>query len=123
MGSSSVMEEGKRVLSGHKFDEEGRSAHRAKQCPKREKVNALIAEEDEAPVEESTSRVNPLQLLNSIRQESRSDTGLMLVFVKVNGQVVRAMVDTGATHNFLSDWIVARLGLRVDKENSKGGEL
>lgn len=79
----------------------------------------MIAEEEEAPVEESTSRVNPLQLLNSIRQESRSDTGLMFVDVKVNGQVVRAMVDTGATHNFLSDWIVARLGLRVDKGNSK----
>lgn len=29
------------------------------------------------------------------------------------------MVDTGATHNFLSDRIVARLGLRVDKGNSK----
>ncbi|KAG6621665.1 hypothetical protein I3842_Q008100 [Carya illinoinensis] len=96
-----------------------RSPHRAKQCPKREKLNALIAEEEEAPVEETTSRVNPLQLLNSIRQESRSDTGLMFVDVKVNGQVVRAMVDTGATHNFLSDWIVARLGLRVDKGNSK----
>lgn len=49
----------------------------------------------------------------------RSDTGLMFVDVKVNGKVVRAMVDTGATQNFLSYWIVARLGLRVDKENSK----
>lgn len=29
------------------------------------------------------------------------------------------MVDTGATHNFLSDRIVARLGLRVDKGNSR----
>lgn len=61
----------------------------------------MIAEEDEAPVKETTSRVNPLPLLNSIRQESRLDTGLMFVDVKVNGQVVRAMVDTGATHNFL----------------------
>ncbi|TYH76661.1 hypothetical protein ES332_D04G100900v1 [Gossypium tomentosum] len=84
-----------------------------------EKLNALIAEEDEAPVEETTSRVNPLQLWNSIRQESLSDTRLMFVNVKVNGQVVREMVDTGATHNFLSDRIVARLGLRVDKGNSK----
>lgn len=32
---------------------------------------------------------------------------------------MRAMVDTGATHNFLSDRIVARLGLRVDKGTSK----
>lgn len=29
------------------------------------------------------------------------------------------MVDTGATHNFLSDRIVARLGLRVDKGHSQ----
>lgn len=79
----------------------------------------MIAEEEEAPVEETTSRVNPLQLLNSIRQESRSDTGLMFVDVKVNGQVVRAMVDTGATHNFLSDWIVARLGLRKGNRKIK----
>lgn len=43
----------------------------------------------------------------------------MFVDVKVNGQVVRAMVDTGANHNFLSDRIVARLGLRVDQGNSK----
>lgn len=93
--------------------------HLRRPSPKREKLNALIAEEDEAPVEETTSRVNPLQLWNSIRQESRSDTRLMFVNVKVNGQVVREMVDTGATHNFLSDWIVARLGLRVDKGNSK----
>ncbi|TYG73548.1 hypothetical protein ES288_D04G110600v1 [Gossypium darwinii] len=84
-----------------------------------EKLNALITEEDKAPVEETTSRVNPLQLWNSIRQESRSDTRLMFVNVKVNGQVVREMVDTDATHNFLSDRIVARLGLRVDKGNSK----
>jgi hypothetical protein len=32
---------------------------------------------------------------------------------------VRAMVYTGATHNFLSDRIVARLGLRVDKGHSQ----
>lgn len=63
--------------------------HRAKQCPKREKLNALIFEEDEALVEETISRVNPLSLLNSIRKESRSDTGLMFVDVKVNGQVLR----------------------------------
>lgn len=42
----------------------------------------------------------------------------MFVDVKVNGQVLRAMVDTGATQHFLSDRIVARLGLRVDKGNS-----
>lgn len=43
----------------------------------------------------------------------------MFINVKVNGKVVRAMVDTGATHKFLYDWIVARLDLQIDKGNSK----
>ena len=81
---------------------------------------SVFSEEDEAPVEESTYRVNLLKLRNSIRQESRSDTGLMFVDVKVNGKgrAIATWVETGATHNFLSDWIVARLGLRVDKGKS-----
>lgn len=33
----------------------------------------------------------------------------MVVDVKVNGQVVRAMVDTGVTHKFLSDLVSKKI--------------
>ena len=39
--------------------------HMAKNCPKKENVNALVVEEGSCPVNEPT-RVNPLQLLNVI---------------------------------------------------------
>ncbi|KAK3040520.1 hypothetical protein RJ639_028966 [Escallonia herrerae] len=41
--------------------------------------------------------------------------GLMYVDVKVNGKAIRAMVDTGATHNYISSTDVERLGLTLEK--------
>lgn len=46
--------------------------HRAKDCPKREKLSALVAEgaKEVESDSESPTRVNPLQLLNAIHTES-----------------------------------------------------
>ncbi|KAJ8617722.1 hypothetical protein MRB53_013908 [Persea americana] len=44
--------------------------HRAHDCSKKEKLNALVAEEERK--QEETSRVNPLQLLNAIQSEGPS---------------------------------------------------
>ncbi|KAK3036749.1 hypothetical protein RJ639_029714 [Escallonia herrerae] len=41
--------------------------------------------------------------------------GLMYVDIKVNGKAIRAMVDTGATHNYISNTEVERLGLTLEK--------
>ncbi|KAK2994730.1 hypothetical protein RJ640_002536 [Escallonia rubra] len=41
--------------------------------------------------------------------------GLMYVDIKVNGKAIRAMVDTGATHNYISSIEVERLGLTLEK--------
>ncbi|KAK2996107.1 hypothetical protein RJ639_029454 [Escallonia herrerae] len=41
--------------------------------------------------------------------------GLMYVDIKVNGKAIRAMVDTGATHNYISSTEVERLGLTLKK--------
>ncbi|KAK3019233.1 hypothetical protein RJ639_004677 [Escallonia herrerae] len=41
--------------------------------------------------------------------------GLMYVDIKVNGKAIRAMVDTGATHNYISSTEVERLGLTLEK--------
>ncbi|KAK3002238.1 hypothetical protein RJ639_021301 [Escallonia herrerae] len=43
-------------------------------------------------------------------------TGLMYVDIKVNGKVIRAIVDTGATHNYISGTEVERLGLTLEEE-------
>ncbi|KAK3012846.1 hypothetical protein RJ639_010346 [Escallonia herrerae] len=41
--------------------------------------------------------------------------GLMYVDIKVNGKAIRAMMDTGATHNYISSTEVERLGLTLEK--------
>ncbi|KAK3011070.1 hypothetical protein RJ639_010745 [Escallonia herrerae] len=41
--------------------------------------------------------------------------GLMYVDIKVNRKAIRAMVDTGATHNYISSTEVERLGLTLEK--------
>ncbi|KAK3028527.1 hypothetical protein RJ639_038595 [Escallonia herrerae] len=41
--------------------------------------------------------------------------GLMYVDIKVNRKAIRAMVDTGATHNYISSTKVERLGLTLEK--------
>ncbi|KAL2240220.1 UNVERIFIED_CONTAM: RNA-directed DNA polymerase [Sesamum indicum] len=41
--------------------------------------------------------------------------GLMFVDVKIHGKPIRAMIDTGATHNYLASTKVERLGLVLEK--------
>ncbi|KAK3014389.1 hypothetical protein RJ639_008621 [Escallonia herrerae] len=41
--------------------------------------------------------------------------GLMCVDIKVKRKAIRAMVDTGATHNYISSTKVKRLGLTLEK--------
>ncbi|KAK2977449.1 hypothetical protein RJ640_028610 [Escallonia rubra] len=41
--------------------------------------------------------------------------GLMYVDIKVNGKAIKAMVDTRATHNYISSTEVERLGLTLEK--------
>ncbi|ERM97771.1 hypothetical protein AMTR_s00116p00086720 [Amborella trichopoda] len=67
-----------------------------------------IMEEDEAEV----VRVTPLQLhaIKKVAQESLASGGLMYIRVTLNGKEVKAMVDMGATHNFVDDFEVI-LGL------------
>ena len=43
----------------------------------------------------------------------------MYVTTRVNGKAVRAMLDTGATKNFVSLRMVDQLGLKVTKSNSQ----
>lgn len=77
--------------------------HRAQDYPMREKLNALIAEKEDHNAAGETYRINTLQLLNAITIAPESvQPGLMHVLAKVNGNAVLAMMDMGATNNFVA---------------------
>ena len=84
--------------------------HRAKDCPKKEILNAFTAkDQSDGSESEVTPRMNPHQLLNVI-QEKPTHKGLIHVGVELSGQKVVALVDNGATHNFIvirqqQDWV------------------
>ena len=58
--------------------------HRARDCPKKEKLNALMADDGEDSGAEVPTRANPLQLLNAMRAES-THRGLMYVELLTGG--------------------------------------
>ena len=95
--------------------------HRARDCPKREKLSALVTGDDKAnsDSDEGPSRVNPLQLLNVIRGQSTTPNALMFVETLVNGVRVKAMMDSGATHNFVATRESERLGLNLREDTSQ----
>ncbi|KAG6533506.1 hypothetical protein ZIOFF_007381 [Zingiber officinale] len=98
-------------------------------CPKREKLNALLLGDKEDDYEqEVTTLVNPLKLLNTIvayeplelltnisEDMVRAHSQLLHVSVMLNGKSAYAMVDTGATHTFVSAKLVQEFGLSVSK--------
>ncbi|KAL5810667.1 hypothetical protein ACOSQ4_027235 [Xanthoceras sorbifolium] len=90
-------------------------SHRARDCPKKEKINALISQDVGDSDDAGPSQVNPLQLLNTILAEKQPSCckGLMYVTAQVNGRDVWAMLDTGATNNFVARREVYRLGLNL----------
>ena len=63
-------------------------------------------------------RVNPLQLLNVINGETLVQKSLRYVHVVVNGVQVKALVDSGATHNFVTTRETTRLGLKLEEDTS-----
>ncbi|GAV63450.1 gag-asp_proteas domain-containing protein, partial [Cephalotus follicularis] len=93
--------------------------HRARDCPKRRKLNAMVAQSDSGGTtdSESPTRVAPLQLINALRTVPPS--GMLYAHMMVQGQQVSTMVDTGATHSFLAERIVTRLSLRMDKHTNR----
>ncbi|KAL3626938.1 hypothetical protein CASFOL_029249 [Castilleja foliolosa] len=92
--------------------------HRMRNCPKRTKLSALMLElEREDSDCDDVPLVNPIQLLGALMADRQPSVhkGLMYVRVLVNGQDALAMIDSGATHNFVSEREIARLGLGLSK--------
>ncbi|KAK3036641.1 hypothetical protein RJ639_030210 [Escallonia herrerae] len=74
------------------------------------------------PPEESLTEEKP----KDMPPKKKSDVpgkGWMYVDIKVNGKAIRAMVDTGATHNYISSTKVKRLGLTLEKGCGEGYQL
>ncbi|RVW96756.1 hypothetical protein CK203_026068 [Vitis vinifera] len=85
-------------------------------APKRKALNAMIEEKEQ----EGDAKVGSLQLLNALKAKPMPKTpqskGLMYVEALVNGKATKALVDTGATHNFVSEDEARRLDLQASKE-------
>ncbi|KAK2967355.1 hypothetical protein RJ640_026369 [Escallonia rubra] len=94
----------------------------ARDCPRQGKLNALV-EENEEP-DNGAVHMGSLQILNALHAkamakvptgEGQASTGKGLLYVeaKLNGKPAQVMVDTGATHNFVTMEEANRLGLKV----------
>ncbi|RVW34437.1 RNA-directed DNA polymerase-like [Vitis vinifera] len=90
--------------------------HWARDCPKRKALNAMIEEKEQ----EGDAKMGSLQLLNALKAKPMpkmpQSKGLMYVEALVNGKATKALVDTGATHNFVSEDEARRLELQASKE-------
>ena len=75
-------------------------------------------QKSEGSESEVTPRMNPLQLLNAI-QAQPNHKGLIHIEVELSDQKVVALVDSGATHNFVATRAITRLGLKLCKDGSK----
>uniref|UniRef100_A0A803NBT0 Uncharacterized protein n=1 Tax=Chenopodium quinoa TaxID=63459 RepID=A0A803NBT0_CHEQI len=129
---------GKRVEEGDQEEEEA-SHPKARNCPMRQKLSAMIATEEEsapttrmgAMVMNEDAQLANMRLLNTSRVEdddlkgrassTRGTTNikqggsLMIVNGEVNEVPTRLLVDTGASHNFLAKEESKALGVKFTK--------
>ncbi|XP_059670880.1 uncharacterized protein LOC132316418 [Cornus florida] len=74
--------------------------------------------------QQEEAQMGSLQILNAIKAKTEvpkvAAKGLMFVEASINGTPTRALVDTGASHNFVSIDEARRLGLQYSKE---GGSM
>jgi hypothetical protein len=116
--------------------------HFVRECPKREKLNAIRAgdsDEEEGVV----THVNLMRVINCLvaksgdapaenrpvgkdlakidalrKGKSGAMDNLMYVKIGINGKDVNAMLDSGATHTFVADRLVKELGLRLSDNHT-----
>ncbi|CAL9005670.1 unnamed protein product [Prunus brigantina] len=93
-------------------------AHMMRDCPQKKAFNAMNQEKEEKAEREAgmgaIHRFNALQAKGA--QPQVQAKGVMFVDAMVNGKTTRCLVDTGASHNFMSVQEAKRLGCRVSKE-------
>ncbi|KAK4394443.1 hypothetical protein Sango_1598600 [Sesamum angolense] len=72
-------------------------------------------EDDATPGEKDGPALTESHTEEEAQPRNSRKKGLMFVDVKIHGKPVRAMIDTGATHNYLASAEVERLGLVLEK--------
>ncbi|XP_039024486.1 uncharacterized protein LOC120157439 [Hibiscus syriacus] len=85
--------------------------HQMSSCPKLGSLSAIVDRQDT----ESQAEMGSLQVLNALKGKLLTLTpsnGLMYMEAVINEKPTRAMVDTGATHNFVSKDEANHLGLK-----------
>ncbi|GJY15250.1 putative nucleotidyltransferase, ribonuclease H [Tanacetum coccineum] len=91
--------------------------HRARDYPKKASLNGLLAHEDEEASDGGS--MGSIRILNAIKANTEVPKvvgkGLQYVEATINGVKVRALVDSGTTHNFVADDEAKRLGINTTK--------
>ncbi|CAM8908261.1 unnamed protein product [Rhodiola kirilowii] len=86
--------------------------HWSKNCPQKAALSSVSLIRSEAPGK-GEARLGSMQLLNAMHSTPQVQAkGLHFVDTTIKGQRAKAMLDTGATHNFLSKEEAARLGVK-----------
>ncbi|KAL9259365.1 RNA-directed DNA polymerase-like protein [Drosera capensis] len=88
--------------------------HYVRECPKKKALSTIVSQVEGEPVQEMSS----LRILNAVKvmEAKPSSKGLVYVDALIGPYTTHALVDTGATHNFVSLEEVKRLGLRINNE-------
>ncbi|GJY14836.1 putative nucleotidyltransferase, ribonuclease H [Tanacetum coccineum] len=91
--------------------------HRACDCPKTASLNGMTAHEEEDASDGES--MGSIRILNAIKANTEVPKvvgkGLQYMEATINGVKVRALVDSGATHNFVADDEAKRLGINATK--------
>ncbi|XP_072980653.1 uncharacterized protein [Typha angustifolia] len=108
--------------------------HFVKNCPQRKSLNAVQVQKQSSESDDEKSTEGPhmgvLRLLNvlkaqvgekrkSLPSKNRKPNELMFVDIELNGKSTKALVNAGATHNFIADHEAQRLGLLLSKDSSR----
>ncbi|XP_020101642.1 uncharacterized protein LOC109719402 [Ananas comosus] len=95
--------------------------HWARDCPNKKKLNAVQTEQGEGSAE--PTKMGALRLVNAVQGLASSskplNKELLYIDVTLNGRATRALVDTGATHNFVAEAEAKRIGLPLEKDASR----
>lgn len=75
--------------------------HHARECPKKNKLLAIMEDKDGGNKKGEEASMGSLQLVAAVsKQEPPKEKGQLYVNMKVGDNEVRALVDTGASNNF-----------------------